>query len=123
MTYVGKLLFSIAAIATSVYSMSAFGPGMWSWIFVAVGLVVLISTFLPRLDRLARVLGQVSGALSGLALVLVLLAATVGGSFRMSESNVVFAFMLAGLTVLGLSAFFWKNGVDRNSTDASSRGG
>ncbi|MDX1439233.1 MAG: hypothetical protein R3284_04955 [Rubricoccaceae bacterium] len=83
MTYVGKLLFSIAAIATSVYSMSAFGPG-------------------PR---------------PGAA------AATVGGSFRMSESNVGFSFLLAGLTVLGLSAFLWKSRVDRNSTDASLRGG
>lgn len=109
MTSVGKVLFAAAALAASGYSMLAFGPGMWSWIFVGVGLTVLVSVFLPQLDLAASMLGRVSGVLSGLAFFLLMLAATVGGSFNMSESNVVFAVMLAVLAVLGLSAFYWRS--------------
>ena len=80
MTNFLKLLFVVAAIVASVYSMSVFGPGLWSWIFVGAALLVLASVFVARLGPLSIVLGRVSGILSSIALVILLIAATVGGS-------------------------------------------
>lgn len=112
-----KLIFVIAAGAASTYSISEFGPGMWSYIFVGVAALVFISTFVKALDALAIVLGALSGGLSAAALGLLLLAATVGGSFSMSESNVIFTYLLVFLALSGLSAFFWKDRLKKDSTE------
>jgi len=104
-----KLFFVVTAVAASTYSMNMLGLGLWSWLFLVLAFLVLLSVFVAWLDPLSIIIGIVSGILSGIALVLLLLAATVGGSFSMSESNVVFSFWLALLSFFGLMAFFWKN--------------
>lgn len=109
MTAVLKVLFAAATAAASLYSMRVFGPGLWSWGFLGLAVVVLVSLPVPRLDPLARDIGKVSGVLALLALGLLFLAGTAGGSFRVSESNANFAVLLAVMGVFGLSAFAWRN--------------
>jgi hypothetical protein len=103
-----KLIFVAATIAASTYSMSVFGPGMWSWIFLGVALIVLASLFFVRLAPLAAVLGKTSGFLAATALGLLLIAAMVGGSFHLSESNVIFAYLLGLLAAAGFAAYLWS---------------
>ena len=117
MTSFAKLLFVLAAASASAYSMSVFGPGMWSWIFLGITFLVLVSVFVASLDVFAIILGCVSGVLAGLALALLMLAATVGGSFNMSDSNVVFAVLLVFLMIFGFTAFFWENRLNKESQD------
>ena len=119
LTALTKILFVAAAGAASIYSMSIFGPGLWSWVFGGIALAILFSIFVASLDPVAIVLGKISGILSGLALTLLLIAATTGGSFNMSESNEVFAYMLGILSVFGISAFFWDNRAFKKSPDTS----
>ena len=64
--------------------------------------------FFEKLNALSVVIVRVSGVLSTLALLLLLLAATVGGSFNLSKSNEIFVAMLFILSIFGLSAFFWS---------------
>ena len=57
---------------------------------------------------LSVVLARISGVLSMLVLLLLLIAGTTGGSFNLSESNEVFWVLLLILSIFGLSAFFWE---------------
>ena len=102
-----KWLFSASAILASLYSMETFGAGLWSFLFLAIGLLVLLSLWIRKINPVAVVLARIAGVLSLLALGLLLLAATTGGSFRLSDSNQDFALMLALLSMFGLSAFGW----------------
>ena len=51
---------------------------------------------------------KVVGVLSVLAFVLLMLAGTIGGSFNLSSSNQVIAALLGGMSLFGLTAFFWS---------------
>jgi hypothetical protein len=104
-----KIIFVGATIAATITSMSEFGPGIWSEAFHVVAVVVLISVFFKILDPVAIILGRVSEILAGLMLGLLLTAATIGGSFNMSDNNVVLAMLLTFMIISGLSAFFWDN--------------
>lgn len=117
MTAVLKVLFSAATIGASVYSMSVFGPGLWSWTFLVLAGLVLLSIPLPRLDRLAISIGKVSGVLALLALALLFIAATTGGSFRVSDDNAAFGVLLAVMAVFGLSALKWQDRLRESITD------
>lgn len=116
LTALYKFLFVGTSVAASIYSMSVFGAGMWSWIFLGVAAFVLLSVLVAHLDTLAIIVAKVSAALAAIALVLLMVAGTVGGSFNLSESNVIFAVLLAMLCVFGLAAFFWD---DRQSVTPS----
>ncbi len=107
LTQLFKLLFSISATATSLFSIDIFGPGLWSLLFLGIALVVALSVFFRILHTTAVYISRISGVLVSVALILLLIAATTGGSFNMSESNEFFGFMLALLAFFGLSAFFW----------------
>ena len=109
LTGIYKLLFVSAVAGACGYSMSILGAGMWAWLLLLVAGFVLVSVFVPSLDHMATILGKISGLLAVLALALLLLAATVGGSFRMSESNAIFAVLLVLVALFGLAAFFWEN--------------
>lgn len=69
--------------------------------------VVMLSIFYPGLNKAAKSTGIILGVLSLIAFLLLMLAATTGGGFRMSPNNQVIAVMLALMAFLGCTAFFW----------------
>ncbi len=102
-----KIFFFISAATSSIYSINTFGPGFWSLLFIGISILVLLSVFIEKLNAFSVVIVRISGVLSTLAFLLLLLLAAVGGSFHLSKSNEIFAAMLFISSMFGLSAFFW----------------
>ncbi len=80
-------------------------------LFSALSIFIFVSLFFPKLNTAAVVIARVMGVLSLLAFVLLLIAATIGGSFHMSESNQIIAVALALMAFFGCAFFLVK---DRN---------
>ena len=108
-----KWLFAASAIMTSLFSINVFGEGIWSFVFLGIAMVVVLSLWIRQLIPLGVLLARIAGVLSVMALGLLMLAATTGGSFNLSESNQQFALMLVMMSVFGLSAFAWP-GLGKN---------
>jgi hypothetical protein len=102
-----KILFMLTAAGAGLYSISIFGTGMWSYIIIGVAGLQLVSLFMTSLNKIAALAARATGILSVIALVLLLVAATTGGSFRMSQSNIILSFLMVFLSVFGLSAVSW----------------
>lgn len=114
MTLVFKVLFIFATAAAAAYSMKTFGPGAWSAIFIGVPVFVAASLYVGALQSLAKDVAKISGGLAAAAFCLLMVAGTTGGSFRLDDSNAVFAVLLAAMAVTGLSAIGWRV-VDRDA--------
>ena len=108
MTYIAKLLLFIFISILSVYSIRVFGVGVWSALVFCAGLIIVISVWVPGLHMAAVVLTKALAIICVFVFVLLMLAATVGGSFRLSESNQVVAINLVCIGLLASTAFFWK---------------
>jgi hypothetical protein len=102
-----KILFMMTAAGAGLYSISIFGTGMWSYIILGVAGLQSVSLFIAPLMKLAALAARATGIVSVVGLLLVLVAATTGGSFSMSESNIILSFLLVLLSVFGLSAVSW----------------
>ena len=102
-----KILFMLTAATAGLYSISIFGTGMWSYIILGVAGLQLVSLFISPLAKIAALAARATGIVSVLALLLLLVAATTGGSFSMSESNIILSFLMVLLSVFGLSAVSW----------------
>lgn len=78
---------------------------MWFWIIIVTGVFVAVSQFLPALRRLGAVAAFLLALISVLAVVLTLLAATIGGSFRLDdrEASLVFGFFLIAASGFALA--------------------
>jgi hypothetical protein len=82
----------------------------FNYVIVAVlviPFVILFSVFYARIGFLAKSLGKGIGLISFIALALLLLAGTTGGSFNLSDSNETIAFFLFAISLFGLTSFFW----------------
>ena len=101
-----KLLLAGVTLATCIYSMSVFGPGLWSVAIAVTGVVVLLSAFVRSLRSTGTVLARLLGVLAVVGLGLLLLASTVGGSARMSDSNQIIAVGLFVMSAIGFAFFF-----------------
>lgn len=104
-----KLLFVIAGVSATSYSMLVFGSGFWSWLFLGISGVVFVSIFVERLDPIVSILGIGTALLSAISLAILLIAGTIGGSFHLSESNVIFALLLVFLSTTGFLSLCWGN--------------
>lgn len=104
-----KILLSAVAVAACFYSSSILGVGLWSVAFLFLSLLLLLSIFVPRLNALSRVTARFMGGSALLAFALLMLASTIGGSFKMSESNEYIAIYLAIISILGCCFFFIKS--------------
>ncbi len=100
-----KVLQAIAVLITSLVSIQALGMGIWSLFSLAVALLLLLSVFWPVLHWPAVWTGRVFGVLALAALVLLILAGFIGGSFHLAESNQIIA---SGLFfIFGFSILLW----------------
>lgn len=114
MTVFLKLLLTLSIAIACFYGMHVFGVSFWPLLFLGAGSIVLLSVFLPGLNPIAKPLGIIVGLLSLAAFLLLMLAATTGGSFHLSPSNEILAVMLALMALFGSSAFFWSSTTKNN---------
>jgi hypothetical protein len=99
------ILFAISCLTTSNTSANILGVGMWFWIIAATGIFVAVSQFLPALRQLGSAAALLLALIAVLAVVLTLLAATIGGSFKLDnrEALLVFGFFMIAVTGLLLA--------------------
>lgn len=95
------ILFAISCLVTSTTSANILGPGMWFWVISATGVFVAISQFLPTLRGLGNIAAFLLALISVFAVVLTLLAATIGGSFRLGDKETLLVFGFFMIAVLG----------------------
>jgi hypothetical protein len=96
-------IFAIACVATSAVSGSILGVGMWFWIIIAAGVVVAVTQFIPSTRLIGSVVALLLSIVSLLAVALTLLAATIGGSFRLGTSESLLVFGFAMIAVFGIA--------------------
>ena len=105
------ILFAIACFVTSYASANLLGTGMWFWIINTTGVIVAISQFLPTLRGFGSLAALLLAILSVGAVVLTLLAATIGGSFKLDNREVLLVF---GFFMIAVSGFLLAR-INRNS--------
>lgn len=77
------------------------GVGMWFWVILAAGLLVAACQWIPRLQSLAAGVAFSLSIISILAVLLGLLASTIGGSFNIDSSSAFLLFLFFIIAVLG----------------------
>ncbi|NKB33911.1 MAG: hypothetical protein GKR91_12505 [Pseudomonadales bacterium] len=95
-------LFTISCFGTAAASNSLLGAGMWFFIIVAAGIFVTASQFHPWFRELGGIAASILGMISVLAVLLTLLAATIGGSFELGGSEALLVF---GFTMIAIFGF------------------
>lgn len=95
--------FGISCIAAVGLGISIFGPGMWGWIFLALGIFVAASPYIPRLQPAARGVALTAAVIALLGVVLGLLASTMGGSFRLPGEQAFLLFLMCLIGVFGIA--------------------
>lgn len=105
MNKVVAILFAVSCLGTSAVSSSLLGVGMWFWIIIAAGIFVAVSQFLSILSKLGSAVASILGIISVCAVVLTLLASTIGGSSGLggSETLLVFGFTMIAVTGFSLA--------------------
>lgn len=110
-----KLLLSLTTSAGCIYSIQTFGLNYGLVAVLIVALIIFISIFYPAINLLAKILGNGISVISALALALLLLAGTIGGSFHLSPSNEVISIFLLFISLFGLTSFFWSVPLDEST--------
>ena len=116
MTLLLKTLLSVSALALCIYGLLTFDFNMWPLLFSVFSLLIFFSIFFENLNMAAIIVARIMGVLSLLALLLLLLAATVGGSFHLSQSNLIVAVGLATIALCGCGFFFIR--ISKQSLEA-----
>ena len=98
-----SILFALLCLGTAALSTNILGPGMWFWIIIVAGIFVGISQFFPGLQSASSVIAGFLSVVSVCAVLLGLLAATVGGSFRLDDNEAFLLMSFALVAVSGLT--------------------
>ena len=94
-------LFAITCFSTSALSSSLMGTGLWFWVIIASGFLVAGSQFFPKLESIGSAIAMTLGILSVFAVLLGLLASTIGGSFKIDSSTALLLFLFFLISILG----------------------
>ena len=113
MNKVVALFFALACFSTSFASNSIMGAGMWFYIIIATGLFVFVSQFSVLLRDLGRTAALILAAMSVCAVVLTLLAATIGGSFSLDEMESLMIVSFSMIAVLGATLYVFGKEPER----------
>ena len=97
------VLFAFFCFASAAVSNSLMGPGFWFWLIIATGLFVGISQFYPWLRGAGAGLSFLLALILFAGIALSLLAATIGGSFKLEDSFAFLLFLFFITAILGLS--------------------
>jgi hypothetical protein len=95
-----SILFTLFCIATALISNSLLGAGMLFWIILSCGLFVGVSAYIPGLAMMGAFIAGLLALVSIGAVLLGLIAATIGGSFRLEGNE---AMLLASFFCIALS--------------------
>ncbi|WP_286266851.1 hypothetical protein [Thalassotalea atypica] len=95
-----SIVFSLLCLATALVSNTIMGAGMWFWVIVIIGIIVFISAFITKLNIVGVILAGLLSIVSVCAVLLGLLAATIGGSFKLGhlEGLLLVLFALVAIT-------------------------
>lgn len=97
------LLFALACFSTATLSSQMLGVGLWFWVILGSGVIAVSSTLYPALLPLAVIAGGCLGLISVVAIVLGLLAATIGGSFNMDGQSALLLLLFGVIAISGLT--------------------
>jgi len=103
MLKVSSVLFGALCIAAALLSNSIMGAGMWFWIIIATGVLVASCSFMPSLNVLGALLALLLSAISICAVLLGLVAATIGGSFRLDGDEALLLFLFGLIAISGIA--------------------
>lgn len=98
--FIGSL-FAITCFATSALSSSMMGAGFWFWVIIASGFIVALCQFFPKFRSVGSGVALLLSILSILAVLLGLVASTIGGSFKIDNSTAFLLFLFFVISVLG----------------------
>lgn len=93
-------IFAAACLAAAFLSGNILGVGMWAWLMLGAGIFVGLSVHFPVLAATGRAVGLLAGVLGFIAVALGLLAATIGGGFKLPADQ---ASLLALIFVIAAS--------------------
>ena len=95
-------VFAFTCFAAAALSFRILGPGLWGGVFVVVGVLIGASPYIGAMREPARAIALLQTMLAFLAVILVLLAATTGGSFRLPDDQALLLAMIGAIGALGL---------------------
>ena len=95
------VLFAFTFFSTSALSFSMMGAGVWFWIIIGVGLFVAVSQYSTVLRGAGAGLATLLSVISICAVLLGLVAATIGGSFRLETNEAFLLLLFFVIAVLG----------------------
>ena len=105
-----SILFFLSCFATSWVSSSMLGVGMWFWIIIASGIFVGVSSFIPLIETLGAAVASLLATISVLAVLLGLLASTIGDSSDFGDGTGLLLFLFAMIAVMALFLVLCKRG-------------
>ena len=97
------LLYAISCFATSWISGSMLGVGMWFWIIIGSGVFVAFSQFFPIIRDFGAIVALLIGIISIIAVLLGLAAATIGGSFKLDNDELLLLLSFFLVAVFGFT--------------------
>ena len=103
-----KLFLAAICLGMFFYAGSVFGFSLGHFLLPVISTLIVASIFYKPLSLPVKNLCKGVGILSSLAFFLLVLAAAMGGSFHLSPSNQIIAFLLVGMALFGLTSFFWS---------------
>lgn len=95
------ILFALVCFSTSALSQSMMGAGTWFWVIITIGLFTAISQFFPKLRGAGSGLALLLSFISIFAIFFGLVAATIGGSFKMDDKSALLLSLFGIVAVLG----------------------
>lgn len=97
------IVFALCCFSTAAVSSSLMGVGMWFWIIIGTGGFVAVSQYMPQLQDLGAGCAAILSVISVAAVMLGLVAATIGGSFRLQGQEALLLFLFFLIAVNGFT--------------------
>lgn len=97
------ILFAITCFATSILSNSIMGAGLWFWVILSTGLVVVASQHIESLRGVGSLFAVLLSFISVFAVLFGLVAATIGGSFHLDDNEALLLFLFFIIAILGFA--------------------
>ncbi len=102
LTRIALVVFVLSCFITPVLSYYVVGPGMWGKIIVLSGIFVGISQDYPAVKVAGKLVALLLGIVSLFAVLFGLVAATIGGSFKLNANEALLLFMFFMIASSGL---------------------
>ena len=93
------------------------GASMWFWVIIATGIFVALSSFIPPVNFLGALLALLLSVISICAVLFGLVAATIGGSFRLDGNEALLLFGLIAISGIAVVVVNRRNHLRANQTN------